>query len=56
MFGRVTDLYFGGDMEASIALTGQVAGRISEVQPVAQVINDTINGFRTRMAELQRFA
>jgi enoyl-[acyl-carrier protein] reductase II len=56
VFGRVTDLYFGGDMEASIALTGQVAGRIVDVQPVAQVINDTIDGFRTRMAELQRFA
>lgn len=55
VFGRVADLYFGGDMEASIALTGQVAGRISDVQPVAQVIDDTINGFRQRMAELHRF-
>ena len=27
-FGKATDLYFGGDMEASIALSGQVAGRI----------------------------
>ena len=25
-FGTATDLYFGGDMEASIALSGQVAG------------------------------
>ena len=55
VFGRVADLYFGGDMEASIALTGQVAGRISDVQPVAQVIDDTINGFRQRIAELHRF-
>src|SRR5512143_3310222 len=35
-FGRALDLYFGGDMEASIALSGQVAGRIDEVKPVAQ--------------------
>jgi hypothetical protein len=26
-FGTALDLYFGGDMEASIALTGQVCGR-----------------------------
>jgi len=37
-FGNATDLYFGGDMEASIALTGQVAGRIDSVRPVAEVI------------------
>jgi enoyl-[acyl-carrier protein] reductase II len=55
VFGRVTDLYFGGDMEASIALTGQVAGRITAVEPVARVIEDTIDGFRTRLAELSRF-
>ena len=37
-FGTATDLYFGGDMKASIALTGQVAGRIDSVRPVAEVI------------------
>ncbi len=31
-------LYFGGDMEASIALTGQVAGRIDSVRPVAEIL------------------
>ena len=35
VMGRALDLYFGGDMEASIALTGQVAGRIESVEPVA---------------------
>jgi enoyl-[acyl-carrier protein] reductase II len=54
VFGRVADLYFGGDMEASIALTGQVAGRITDVIPVAQVIKQTIIGFRERLAELQQ--
>jgi enoyl-[acyl-carrier protein] reductase II len=41
-FGRVLDLYFGGDMEASIALTGQVAGRIDAVRPVADIIAQTV--------------
>ncbi|MEM9607653.1 MAG: nitronate monooxygenase [Actinomycetota bacterium] len=44
-FGSALDLYFGGDMEASIALTGQVAGRIEEVRPVADIIADTVRGF-----------
>ena len=34
-FGKPADLYFGGDMEAAIALTGQVAGLIDSVRPVA---------------------
>ena len=37
-FGTALDLYFGGDMEASIALTGQVCGRIDEVRPVADIL------------------
>lgn len=39
-FGNAQDLYFGGDMEAAIALTGQVMGRIDEVRPVADVITE----------------
>jgi enoyl-[acyl-carrier protein] reductase II len=37
-FGTSQDLYFGGDMEASIALTGQVCGRIDAVRPVAEIL------------------
>ena len=37
-FGTSKDLYFGGDMEASIALTGQVCGRIDAVRPVADIL------------------
>ncbi len=37
-FGAAHDLYFGGDMEAAIPLTGQVAGRIDSVRPVAEII------------------
>ena len=33
LFGNPMDLYFGGDMEAGIALSGQVAGRIDAVRP-----------------------
>jgi enoyl-[acyl-carrier protein] reductase II len=38
----VHDLYFGGNMEASFAFSGQVAGRIDEVKPVADVLRETI--------------
>lgn len=44
-FGDAQSLYFGGDMEAAFALTGQVAGRINEIQSVAQIIADTVRGF-----------
>ena len=37
-FGTALKLYFGGDMEASIALCGQVCGRIDAVRPVAEII------------------
>jgi enoyl-[acyl-carrier protein] reductase II len=37
-FGTARSLYFGGDMEAAIPLTGQVAGRIDAVRPVAEII------------------
>ena len=43
--GRVLELYFGGDMEASIALSGQVAGRIDAVRPVAEILRDTLREF-----------
>ncbi len=52
VFGRVMDLYFGGDMEASIALCGQVAGRIEEIKPVKQIIEETIDGFEETIGRL----
>ena len=51
-FGRVTDLYFGGDMEASIALTGQVAGRIDAVETVADIVYRTVAEARSVIASL----
>ena len=44
-FGDAQALYFGGDMEAAIALSGQVAGRIDAVRPVAEIIADTVGEF-----------
>lgn len=51
-FGTAEELYFGGDMEASIALTGQVAGRIESVVPVADILAETMAGFHEALAEL----
>lgn len=50
----VLDLYFGGDMEAAIALSGQVAGRIDAVKPASQIIEDIIAEFHDIMAEIAR--
>lgn len=50
---RVQDLYFGGDMESSIALTGQVMGRIEAVRPVADIIADTVRVYRETIARLE---
>jgi enoyl-[acyl-carrier protein] reductase II len=47
-------LYFGGDMEAAIALSGQVAGRIDSVKPVAEIIRETVEEFEAVAAELGR--
>jgi len=51
-FGGVMDLYFGGDMEAAIALAGQVSGRITEVVPVEQILHETVAGFRDAAAAI----
>lgn len=43
---RALDLYFGGDMEASIALTGQVMGRIESVESVESIVHTMVDEFR----------
>lgn len=45
IFTSVKDVYFGGDMEASLALAGQTVGLIHEVLPVAEIIQRTVEGF-----------
>src|SRR6185436_7671916 len=51
-FGTAKDLYFGGDLEASIALGGQVMGRIDEVLPVREILESTVQEFRDITARL----
>jgi enoyl-[acyl-carrier protein] reductase II len=51
-FAGVLQLYFGGDMEAAVPLTGQVCGRIESVESVADIINGTVTGFRAAVGEL----
>ena len=44
-FGNANDLYFGGDMDAALALTGQVAGRIDRIRSVSEIISSTVSEF-----------
>jgi enoyl-[acyl-carrier protein] reductase II len=49
----VLDLYFGGDMEAAIALSGQVAGRIDTVKPAKQIIDEVMEEFHDVMNNMR---
>jgi enoyl-[acyl-carrier protein] reductase II len=51
-FGTAKDLYFGGDMEASLALGGQVMGRIESVRPVADIIGSCVEEFHAVLDDL----
>jgi enoyl-[acyl-carrier protein] reductase II len=55
-FANILDLYFGGDMEASVGLAGQTAGLIAEVKPVAQIIEETVAEFFEITARMGRLA
>lgn len=52
-FGNPQDLYFGGDMESAIALTGQVCGRIDQVRPVADIFADICKEFEDTLNRLE---
>ncbi len=49
-------LYFGGDMNAAYAMSGQVAGRIEEVQPVRRILEDTWHDCLDRLRRLGKAA
>ena len=51
---RLQELYFGGDMQASLANTGQVAGRIDSIRPVAEIIHEAWDGCRAALAAAER--
>lgn len=53
-FAKTQDVYFGGDLEAGIALTGQVAGRIKEVKPVAQIFEEALEEYHRTVSALPR--
>ncbi|MBO6544513.1 MAG: nitronate monooxygenase [Alphaproteobacteria bacterium] len=44
-FSNILDLYFGGDMEASVGLAGQTVGLIDRVKPVKEIIDETVAEF-----------
>jgi len=49
---NLQELYFGGNMEAAIPLSGQVAGRIDEIKSARQVVEETMSGFHQVMQRL----
>ncbi len=51
---RIQDLYFGGDMEAAIPLTGEVCGRIDAVLTAQQIVEQTIDEFQRVIQRLCR--
>lgn len=44
LLGQITDLYFEGQMDASVANTGQVSSRIDAVLPVARLVEEMWSG------------
>lgn len=51
-FAGTQKVYFEGDLEAGIALTGQVAGRITSIEPVRDIIWNSVDQFRSRVEAL----
>ncbi len=51
LLGRITDLYFDGDMDASVANTGQVSSRITELQPASQIVKRTWSEIENALRE-----
>ena len=49
---NIKDLYFGGDMEAAPALSGQSSGLINEIKPVKQIIDEIIHEFNSTCNKL----
>ena len=53
---NIKDLYFGGDMEAAPALSGQSSGLINEIKPVKRIIDEIVKEFNSicdSMSELK---
>ena len=50
--GKIQDLYFGGDMNAAPALSGQSVGLIDGVKSAEEIIQDTIKEFNETCSKL----
>ena len=50
--GKIQDLYFGGDMNAAPALSGQSVGLIDGVKSAEEIIQDTIKEFNDACSKL----
>lgn len=51
-YGDVADLYFGGNLEAAVPFSGQVAGRIEAIEPVRRILERTMEEFTVTMQEV----
>lgn len=51
LLGKITELYFGGDLNASVANTGQVSSRIHELLPVADIVRRTWTEIDTALTD-----
>lgn len=49
---NLQELYFGGDMEAAIPLSGQVAGRIDAIKSAEEIVSETMSDFHKIMSDL----
>jgi enoyl-[acyl-carrier protein] reductase II len=48
----VRAVYFDGDIEAGVALSGEVAGRIDSIDPVAEILARTVREFAATVARI----
>ena len=48
----VRAVYFDGDVEGGVALSGEVAGRIEAIEPVAEIVARTVREFAATVARL----
>jgi enoyl-[acyl-carrier protein] reductase II len=49
---NLQELYFGGNMEAAIPLSGQVCGRIDEIKSASDIVRGTMREFSAVMRDL----
>jgi enoyl-[acyl-carrier protein] reductase II len=49
---RVLEVYFEGNLDAGFAFSGQAAGRISSIEPVAAILDRTVAEFRAVLGDV----